>query len=114
VSESIKQVVAENVDEPLFATTWIEVVKPNKETFRGVDANQKILAALFHEGSQNRFVVDDQFTSKLHDLISTSLLMFSTPFGVVWFFGGMFLIFFHQSRVYRRKYGSEYRLSIKT
>lgn len=114
VAPSVVDVLNKSKDSPLYVTSWLEVAKPSGEIFRGVDANAKVLVALYHEGSENRMVVDTEFPITLHKIISTSLLTFATPFGLVWFFGGMHLVLFHQARVYRMKYGSLFRKSLPT
>lgn len=111
VAPSVLDVLNKSKDSQLYVTSWLEVAKPSSEIFRGVDANAKVLVALFHEGTENRMVVDTEFPITLHKIISTSLLTFATPFGLVWFFGGMHLVLFHQARVYRMKYGAQYRKS---
>lgn len=111
-TESINQVL-QAVD---YATTsltgWMSVVdRIGVEAFRGVEANQKVLVRLYknHELYRVVVVVDDEYPTKAHNVISSALLSFATPFALVWLFGGLWVVFMHQARVYRIKYGKQFR-----
>lgn len=112
LSTALKGVLDLSSEAPLYATNWIEVIQPSDDITRGVNATQKVLFALFHENEENRLVIDRSFATHTHNLVAGSLLTYYTlrPRLVFW---GMFLVLFHQNRVYRRKYGAEYRRSVK-
>lgn len=76
--------------------------------FRGVDAQQKYIVTFFKNGDLQRVVYDRQYPAQVMTTITRPLLIFTTTFGMVWFFLGLAIVFMHQERVYRIKYGSAF------
>ncbi|EPC1042241.1 hypothetical protein L5C74_30430, partial [Pseudomonas aeruginosa] len=109
-TESITQVLQSVGNATTSLTGWLSVVdRGDVEVFRGVDANQKVLVTLYKNHELYRVVVDDEYPTEAHNVISSALLSFATPFALVWFFGGLWVVFMHQARVYRIKYGKQFR-----
>lgn len=109
-AESIEQVVASIDDAASSLTGWLGVIdRGDVEVFRGVDANQKVLITLYKNHELYRVVVDDQYPTVAHHVVSSALLSFATPFALVWFFGGLWVVFMHQARVNRIRYGKQFR-----
>lgn len=69
-----------------------------KEVFRGIDTNQKYIVTYYKNHDLNRVVIDARFPQTAADVITLPLLIFSTTFGMVWFFGGMMIVLMHQVR----------------
>lgn len=70
----------------------------DQSVFRGVDAAQKYIVTYFKNQSLQRVVMDHEFAQKAAQTVTRPMLIFSTSFGMVWFFGGLFIVFMHQAR----------------
>jgi hypothetical protein len=67
--------------------------------FRGVDASQKYLITYYKNHDLNRVVVNRDFAKRAAQIVTRPLVVFSACFGMVWFFGGLLVVFMHQQRM---------------
>ncbi|MBM5458998.1 hypothetical protein H8F21_15630 [Pseudomonas sp. P66] len=102
IIESIKAV-------RMSVTGWLDVFPlPVDETdtvLRGVEASQKVIVTAYKNDQLYRVVFDEQYPAQSLKVAKVGVLSFSTTFIVVWFFGGMFLVFMHQARSRKRTSG---------
>lgn len=69
-----------------------------RSVFRGVDAAQKYIVTYFKNQDLNRVVLNQGFAQQATSAVTLPLLIFSTSFGMVWFFGGLLIVLMHQQR----------------
>jgi|TARA_R110001606_G_scaffold398765_2_gene578788 hypothetical protein len=97
--EGIQDQIMRHADIDMNASSFIGVVPIDEGTvFRGVDAQQKYLVTYYKNHTLNRVVIDDLFPVRAAAVVTRPLLIFSTAFGMVWFFGGLLVVMMHQSR----------------
>lgn len=71
---------------------------PSESVFRGVDAAEKYLITYYKNHDLNRVVIDQESPRNAALVVTRPLVIFSTAFGMAWFFGGMMIVLMHQSR----------------
>lgn len=97
--EGLVQVIKSHAGVVMNTTGYIGTLSvPNDSVFRGVDAAQKYLITYFKNHDLNRVVIDHESPREAALVVTRPLVIFSTAFGMVWFFGGMMIVFMHQSR----------------
>ncbi|HBP6379318.1 TPA: hypothetical protein L6A07_29555 [Pseudomonas aeruginosa] len=102
--EGLMQVIRSHEGVVMNTTGYIGTLSsPNDTVFRGVDAEQKYLITYFKNHDLNRVVIDHDSPKKAAQVVTRPLVIFSTAFGMAWFFGGMMIVFMHQSRFSSRK-----------
>lgn len=106
-NEHLMDIVRAHKDVSMNTEGYVGSVPLNDaEVFRGVDAAQKYLATYYKNNDLQRVVYDRIYPSQVMKHITRPLLIFATAFGMVWFFLGLGVVFFHQGRVYRIAYGT--------
>lgn len=97
--EGLVQVIKSHAGVVMNTTGYIGTLSvPNDSVFRGVDAAQKYLITYYKNHDLNRVVIDHESPREAALVVTRPLVIFSTTFGMVWFFGGMMIVFMHQSR----------------
>ncbi len=83
-------------------TGWLDVFPLADEeadsVLRGVEACQKVIVTAYKNENLYRVVFDELYPAHSLKVAKVGVLSFSTTFIAVWFFGGMYLVFMHQSR----------------
>lgn len=80
-------------------TGYIGKIPNDDDTvFRGVDAQQKYIITYYKNHNLNRVVINHEMAKRAAQIVTHPLVVFSTTFGMAWFFGGMMVVFMHQSR----------------
>ena len=72
----------------------------NDTVFRGVDARQKYIITYYKNHNLNRVVINHEMAQRAAQVVTHPLVIFSTSFGMAWFFGGLMVVLMHQSRRY--------------
>lgn len=106
-NEHLMDIVKAHADVVMNAEGFIGTVPmDDDDAFRGVDAAQKYLVTYYKNNDLNRVVYDYIYPASVMKHIARPLLIFTTTFGMIWFFIGLGVVFFHQSHVYRIAYGA--------
>tara|TARA_R110002124_G_scaffold128157_19_gene288714 strand:- start:11004 stop:11981 length:978 start_codon:yes stop_codon:yes gene_type:complete len=99
----VMEQVLSHKDIVMNTTGQLAFLPGDDEVFRGIDTTQKYILTYYKNHDLNRVVIDRHAPQDAADIVTLPMLIFSTSFGMVWFFGGLLLVFMHQSRSSSRR-----------
>lgn len=102
--EGLMAVIRSHVGIVMNTTGYIgQTPNEDESVFRGVDARQKYIITYYKNHSLNRVVINHDMAKRAAQAVTHPLVVFSTTFGMAWFFGGLMVVFMHQSRTDKKQ-----------
>lgn len=68
----------------------------DNDIFIGINSSRNYILTFYRNGDLNRVVLDFDYIPHVSAIVSRPLVIFSTAFVIVWFFGGLAVVLMHQ------------------